>query len=474
MSTIVKGLSARFTLSMIIFLGQGFAPCFGQVRTVTQDQQQLEKIEKRLERIEEAVKKIEVGVEPARASGQRTTSAPQTATERPARRAGTFPLPESFQRRSITFDAATIPAGTAGVPLDRDGDDLSDADELLLGTDPDDRDTDADALWDGWEVHNINGVDLRAMGASPLHKDIFIEMDFMRRDSATNGLGPNDNVLRGIEAVFAAAPVPNPDRTMGINIHLIRGNEVPYDDDLNPYVSEFTRLKNSNFNRNGAPAFHYMIWANAYRGGTSSGVSMDIPHSDFIVTLGRWNNGAGGTDAEKIGTFVHELGHNLGRMHGGSEHKNRKPNHLSVMNYLFQTRGILINGVRVFDYQRFTLPRLNETNLMEADGLGQALDLVGYSTIFFLPTGQQREVVCHQSIDWNGSGSIDPSGGSVDLNGDEVLDELLETPNEWAALVFDGGVIGERFPIAGILDRVVSRELPFVELTEEEDKAIAR
>jgi hypothetical protein len=34
-------------------------------------------------------------------------------------------------------------------------------------------------------------------------------------------------------------------------------------------------------------------------------------------------------------------------------------------------------------------------------------------------------------------------------------------------------VIGERFPISGILDRVISRELPFIELTEEEDKAIA-
>jgi hypothetical protein len=473
MSKIPKVRSAKLTLSMII-LGQGIAPCFAQVPTVEQDKKQLEKIEKRLERIEEAVKKIEIGVDPARVTGQRTTTASQTAAERPARRAGPFPLPENFQRRSITFDAATIRTTPAGVSFDRDNDDLSDADELSLGTDPDNRDTDSDALWDGWEVHNINGVDLRSLGASPLHKDIFVEMDFMRRASATNGLGPNDNVLRAIEAVFAAAPVSNPDRVMGINIHLIRGNEVPYDDDLNPYVQEFTRIKNNNFDRNRAPAFHYMIWADAYRGATSSGVSFDIPHSDFIVTLGRWNNGAGGTDAEKIGTFIHELGHNLGRMHGGSEHKNRKPNHLSVMNYLFQTRGILLNGVRVFDYQRFTLPRLLETNLLESDGLGRALDLVGYSTIFFLPSGQQSEILCHHSIEWNGSGLIDILGVSVDLNGDEALGELLETSNEWAALAYDGGVIGERFPISGILDRLISRELPFIELTEEEDKALAR
>lgn len=467
MSNILNTPPIRLALSVVFVLGQGSALCFGQRVTTIQDQQPLQKIEKRLEAIEQSIKKLERGVDSTNTAAQPATS-PFRAT-RIQRRTGPFPLPQNFRKRSITFDTA---ATTDGLALDQDGDDLTDAEEALLGTDPTNRDTDSDALWDGWEVHNINGVDLQAMGASPLHKDIFVEMDFMRRASATNGLGPNDNVLRGIEMAFASAPVPNPDGVQGINIHLILGNEVPYDDDLNPYVTEFTQLKRNNFDQNRAPAFHYMIWANGYRGGTSSGVSMDIPHSDFIVTLGRWNNGAGGTDAEKIGTFIHELGHNLGRMHGGSEHVNRKPNHLSVMNYSFQTRGILFNGIRLFDYQRFTLPRLDETNLMETNGLGQAPELIGYSTIFFLPSGTQREVACHGPIDWNGSGVIDAIGFSVDLNGDEFLGELLETPNEWLSIVYDGGVIGERFPIAGILDKVISRELPFIELTEEEDKSI--
>ena len=247
-----------------------------------------------------------------------------------------FPLPAGIAQRELFSDRA--PAMEAGVG-DRDGDGLTDAEEALLRTDPDNPDTDGDGLPDGWEVHGVNGIDLRGKGASPLHKDIFVHMDFMTRASAANGLAPNDTVLRAIEAVFAAAPVSNPDGRMGITIHLDRGKEVPFDADLNPVDREFAALKAAHFDRRRAPVYHYMIWANGYGGNTSSGNSFAIPNSDFLVTLGLWNATNGGTDNEKIGTFIHELGHNLGLMHGGSEHRNYKPNHLSIMNYLFQTRG---------------------------------------------------------------------------------------------------------------------------------------
>ena len=113
-----------------------------------------------------------------------------------------------------------------------------------------------------------------------------------------------------------------------------------------------------------------MIWANRYRDDDSSGYSFEVPGSDFVVTLGGWNDGNGGTDGEKIGTFAHELGHNLGLMHGGSDETNFKPNHLSIMNYFFQTDGVLRDGKRVYDYQRFALPTLKEYQLREGKGLG--------------------------------------------------------------------------------------------------------
>lgn len=82
---------------------------------------------------------------------------------------------------------------------DRDGDGLTNEVEKRLGTNPRNLDADGDGLLDGWEVYGVNGIDLPGKGASPLHKDIFVEMDYMRRASAANGLGPNDAVLAAIK-----------------------------------------------------------------------------------------------------------------------------------------------------------------------------------------------------------------------------------------------------------------------------------
>ena len=148
------------------------------------------------------------------------------------------------------------------------------------------------------------------------------------------------------------------------------------------------------------------------------------------MTLGRWNNDQGGTDLQKIGTFIHELGHNLGRLHGGSENLNFKPNHLSVMNYVFQTQGISLNGTRVFHYQRFPLP-VDQSALSEPDGLG---GMPRYTA-----TGRNTTAPAVRSSRWPPTG---PSTGTtagrsisnpvpVDVNGDGQFEDLLATPDEW-------------------------------------------
>lgn len=216
-----------------------------------------------------------------------------------------------------------------------------------------------------------------------------------------------------------------------------------------------------------------MIWADGYGGGSSSGVSLGIPHSDFIVTLGLWNGGLGGNDDQKVGTFIHELGHNLGRMHGGSEHVNFKPNHLSIMNYAFQTRGILKDGRRLFEYQRFPLPTLNEDSLSEQNGLGGSSDLAGYFTI---TDGRfaAREVRADGPIDWNNDGTINPGRVRVNLNGDDDFTLLRATPDEWSAIVYNGGSIGSLAPLDAALRLAADQaeRLPFEELTEDQDRRI--
>ncbi|MFO1002331.1 MAG: hypothetical protein U0936_18545 [Planctomycetaceae bacterium] len=87
------------------------------------------------------------------------------AKNRPATAGGSRNASWKSTRSTDTTEAAGA--------SDADADGLTDAEEVILGTAKNNPDTDGDAL-DGWEVHGVNGIDLIAMGASPLRKDIFI------------------------------------------------------------------------------------------------------------------------------------------------------------------------------------------------------------------------------------------------------------------------------------------------------------
>ncbi len=114
----------------------------------------------------------------------------------------------------------------------------------------------------------------------------------------------------------------------------------------------------------------------------SSGVSLGAPAMEFFVSLGA--NGYGldpntnhpvGTENQQDGTFMHELGHNLGLLHGGNQvigtdDVNCKPNYLSVMNYLFQFKSNVPS--RPLDFSRSTLATLNENALNEPNGVSQS------------------------------------------------------------------------------------------------------
>jgi hypothetical protein len=198
---------------------------------------------------------------------------------------------------------------------------------------------------------------------------------------------------------------------------------------------------------------------------------MSIPHSDFMVTLGRWNGNGGGTDNEKIGTFIHELGHNLGLTHGGAgDHTHFKPNHISVMNYAFQTVGIRVFNIRRFDYQRVSLPTLRENFLQEPAGLGST-QLSGYWTRI----NETREVPADTAIDWNNNGVIDTNIVRVDVNADHLRNNLGATPDQWHALVYNGGSIGSVATLESAMKTAETNfePFPYVELTEEMNKRLA-
>jgi hypothetical protein len=61
---------------------------------------------------------------------------------------------------------------------DSDGDGICDSAEALYGTDPQQPDSDFDALSDPAELFGLDGVDLRYYGADAAHRDVFVYIDF--------------------------------------------------------------------------------------------------------------------------------------------------------------------------------------------------------------------------------------------------------------------------------------------------------
>jgi hypothetical protein len=321
------------------------------------------------------------------------------------------------------------------------------------------RDTDGDGLPDVWERNGYRVgntfVDLPALGADPRHKDLFVWMDYMVHPTK-GSLAPSQTVIDNIQAVFANAPVTNPDGTTGIRIHPILKNNVPYaeslgvQDDYTQVWIDFDTRKNASFEPAYAKSFRYMIWANSYNEDSSSGLARNIPATDFLVTLGLWGP-TGGSDWEKLGTFIHELGHCLGLTHGGSDHEHYKPNYLSVMSYFFQTSGLYKDGhwgdagyPLQFDYQRMATPTLNENALNESLGLTGADSIVGYGTRYYYSSNGWYEATVTNAavaIDWNHNGSIE-AGVTADINADGSITTLI-AQNNWANINYNAdGLLG--------------------------------
>ena len=153
---------------------------------------------------------------------------------------------------------------------------------------------------------------------------------------------------------------------------------------------------------------------------------------DFIVSLGIFRDfGRSPSDLQVAGILMHELGHNLGLRHGGSDDLNYKPNYISVMNYHFIARGIgtadVAGGtqpavVRV-DYSDRALPALDELNLDESVGLQAGSNDISYTSC------------------WLGATPI-PGTGPVDFNCDGDSTGVFKGI-ELNASPLGGGLVGE-------------------------------
>ncbi len=303
--------------------------------------------------------------------------------------------------------------------------------------------------------------------------------------------------MANLEANFATAPVKNPDGTPGIHMHIDCGPDCimnPVTGALWGVASKATSLTETTpidtvdapsvftagwavfdslstaFNATGrALVFHHVIFGHdLWTGNSTSGISrngavFDAGASDLVVSLGSWPT-PGGTSLEQEGTTYHELGHNLGLEHGGRDGFNRKPNHLSVMNYNFQTYGMILDGGSGnLDYSEFALPSISELSLLEGPGIqanpATYLPTGGpqinhYGTLWYCTGDNIQKVAPHitntidSNVDWNCDKAATVGPVAQDINNSGTLETSFVSVQEWPILVYNGGAIGgtEREP----------------------------
>jgi hypothetical protein len=244
----------------------------------------------------------------------------------------------------------------------------------------------------------------------------------------------------------------------------------------------------------------------------------DLPGADMLLALGLWRaDDLGGCQADpsvalsagqtycndrvgsalvQAGTWMHEMGHNLMLFHGGYYEtqgaptvlgQNCKSNHVSVMNYLFQIRGI---PGSIVDYSGQNLSTLNEPTLVESTGLGSNPSSV-YGTRWYAPLGFIDALLqnsptagnriakrhCDGSptlpgeqmvrmdalsavggLDWNNDGVIDGAIPSQDVNFSGLSNDTdMRGFNDWTAI--DLRHIGGRRNAAGFSVDTISSDV---------------
>lgn len=340
-------------------------------------------------------------------------------------------------------------------------------------------DTDEDGIPDDWERNGLDidgdgaiDVDLAALGAEVGHRDLFVEVDFMK--GAKLGQKQIEKVVdkfmeRDIWLHVDAGPNSTDFATGEKWGDLSRSDTVDEMDmvmdsedsgattsDGVPVQYLWGNYVNENFSLERRPFFRHclvvkkIVTVNKNDNGefernSISGISSDMPGQCFMIA--DWTDNF---EFAPAATFMHELGHTLGLEHGGDDGVNYKPNHLSIMNYSFQLPGFY--GTDDIDYCNHVLPSIDENDIDESQGI-DPLGMYSDSKIgtrWYLEWSNSdgypdkaAKPIAGNSIDFNHNGIIEESI-QLDLNGDGAFTELHCPTTEWALLKFKGGSIGDK------------------------------
>ena len=332
-------------------------------------------------------------------------------------------------------------------------------------------DTDGDGLANTWETNGIdingdNSIDLRLPGANANHKNIYIETDYMELHR------PFIQGLENTKTSFRNAPVTNPDNVNGITLDYNLNDEnngqgIPHQDLVTLNFLQ-DRIKPEWFGtedqRNDPNAanilaakkhvYHYALFAHMQtlppNNDGSAGVG-DLPGMNFLMSFGKegWEADLAtghpvGTPTHQGFTYMHELGHNIGLLHGGFESAPTcKPNYLSAMNYLFSLGQFVADSP--LDFSRSALDTLNENSLNEQTGFSASTP-PGRPTIYNGPgpefqdyRGPRVPAPTGERADFNFDGIFETSVTS-DINGnlacrDPSPGQTLVGFNDWGSLL---------------------------------------
>lgn len=311
------------------------------------------------------------------------------------------------------------------------------------------RDTDGDGISDGWEV--LGRFDMQPFqllpkwGANPRHKDLFIEVDFMRRTGGENKdhfegkMSPD--VAKNFAAIygdaftlnptlklFHASILKNPDGISGISVHLDTGVEPLQGDDVTVYGNW------GGYNGVDAVRQDGTLCTPETPDQNCRGVAADknpqawkdeawkynmnkVRYGIFRYALGYSGGGGqcGNTFAcafnfDNADNAAHEWGHTLGMGHSGPYNVtgavdvNCKPNYKSIMNYAFLYRP------RVGFSDGDGMPSLNNAFLKEWNAVSPSntiyLDVLENEFNYWVDRTNGH-------VDWNRNGIFEPANEKV-------------------------------------------------------------
>lgn len=311
-----------------------------------------------------------------------------------------------------------------------------------LAVDP--RDTDGDGISDGWELLGRRDVQphqpLPLWGADPRHKDLFIEVDFMRRCKSDNDNHVVEHMTPEVARHFAkvygdgftespllklyhAKVLRNPDDQPGISLHLDTGvNPItPKDATIYGDWGGFTAVNAITTDKadESSCKIDGKYWTGMSANDAWKSQMSPARRGIFRYALG-YISGGGQSGAGFAGSFnfhdlsnpPHEWGHTMGLGHSGPMGAtegidvNCKPNYPSIMNYSY----IFNPSIGFSDGVPATAPALNNWSLKEWEAVSTSattfLDNLEKKFGYYV----DRE---HGHIDWNRDGHFAPAGKTV-------------------------------------------------------------